>query len=199
MSTAPASVAAAPRRAVLADLVPGALARDVALVAGGAAVTGLAAQVAIPIPGTPVPVTGQTCAVLLTAAALGWRRAGASMLLYLLAGLAGVPWFTGADAGWGATGGYIVGFIFAAALVGALAGHGGDRTPARTAGTMVLGNLTIYAFGVPVLMAATGSGLGSALGEGVLPFLIGDGLKVILAAGLLPGTWMLVRRFRGDS
>jgi len=90
--------------------------------------------------------------------------------------------------------GYVVGFVFAGALVGALAQRGGDRTPLRTIGTMALGNLAIYAVGVPWLMAATGMGLAKALAVGVLPFLLGDALKIALAAGVLPGAWALVRR-----
>ena len=181
------------RRSVLADAIPGAMAKNVALVLSGAVLTGLAAQIAVPIPGSPVPVTGQTFAALLVGAALGWQRGALSLALYFVAGLAGVPWFTGGAAGWAAvTGGYLVGFIAASALVGALARVGGDRTPLRTAGTMVLGNLVIYAFGVPWLMIATGMDLGA----GVVPFLIGDALKIALAAGLLPGTWALVRRFQ---
>ncbi|GAB3478260.1 biotin transporter BioY [Amycolatopsis cihanbeyliensis] len=191
------SLSLADRRPVLADLVPGALARDLALVAGGAVVTGLAAQVALPVPGSPVPMTGQTFAALLTGAALGWQRGAASLLLYLLIGAAGVPWFQNGSSGlFGASAGYIVGFVFAGALVGALAARGGDRTPLRTAGTMVLGNLAIYAVGVPWLMAAASLGLADGLAMGVVPFLIGDAVKIVLAAGLLPGTWKLVERIR---
>ncbi|WP_433219236.1 biotin transporter BioY [Microtetraspora malaysiensis] len=183
------------RPAVLSDLIPGARVRDAALVAGGAALTGLAAQLAFPVPGSPVPVTGQTFAVVLVGAALGFNRAALSMLLYVLAGIAGVPWFTGGASGpGGATFGYLIGFIVAAALVGRLAERGGDRTPARTAGTMLFGNLVIYAFGVPVLMTVTGMGLGAALAAGVVPFLVGDALKIAVAAGLLPAAWRLTRR-----
>ncbi|MBW4720647.1 biotin transporter BioY [Saccharothrix obliqua] len=188
------SVIAVPGRRVLADLVPGALARDVALVVAGAGLTGLAAQIAVPVPGSPVPLTGQTFAALLVGAALGWRRGGASMVLYLIAGMAGVPWFQGASSGMPASLGYVVGFVFAGVVVGHLAGRGGDRTPLRTAGTMVLGNLVIYAFGVPYLMAVANVDLGRALALGVVPFLIGDAIKVALAAGLLPGAWALVNR-----
>ncbi|WP_242579233.1 biotin transporter BioY [Amycolatopsis sp. 195334CR] len=190
----------AARRPVLADLIPGALARDLTLVAAGAGFTGLAAQLVIPVPGSPVPMTGQTFAALLVGAALGWQRGGAAMLLYLLVGAAGVPWFNGGTSGmFGASAGYIAGFVLAGALVGALAGRGGDRTPLRTAGTMVLGNLVIYAVGVPWLMAAASMDLGTAFDKGVLPFLIGDALKIVVAAGLLPVTWALVNRFRRQN
>lgn len=187
-------------RPVLADLVPGALVRDAVLVAGGAALTGAAAQILIPVPGSPVPMTGQTFAALLVGAALGWKRGALSMALYLAVGAAGFGWFQNGSSGlFGASAGYIVGFVFAGALVGALAGRGGDRTPLRMAGTMVLGNLAIYSVGVPWLMASTGFGLSTALEKGVVPFLIGDALKIAVAAALLPGTWALVSRFRKES
>ncbi|MET9227381.1 biotin transporter BioY [Lentzea sp. NPDC003310] len=188
------TLALAPRRTVLADFVPGALARDLTLIVAGAALTGLAAQVALPIPGSPVPLTGQTFAALLVGASLGWQRGATSMLLYLIAGVAGVPWFQGGSSGVPVSLGYVVGFVFAGALVGYLAGRGGDRTPLRTVGLMALGNLAIYSVGVPWLMAATGMSFAKALTVGVLPFLIGDALKIALAAGLLPGAWALVRR-----
>ena len=181
------------RPAVLADLLPGERVRDLAVVLGGAALTGLAAQISFPIPGTPVPVTGQTFAVLLVGAALGWRRAMAGMLVYLLAGFAGVPWFTGHSAGVpGATLGYLLGFVVAATLVGTLAARGGDRTPLRTLGTMVLGSLVIYAIGMPYLMANLHIGLSQGFVLGVRPFLAGDALKLLLAAGVLPLAWKVL-------
>ncbi|ETK31213.1 biotin transporter BioY [Microbispora sp. ATCC PTA-5024] len=192
------------RPAVLSDLVPafpaasGALGvriRDAALVLGGAALTGLAAQISVPVPGSPVPVTGQTLAVVLVGAALGLNRAALSMALYMIAGVAGVPWFAHGSHGFGgATFGYVVGFVAAAALVGWLAQHGGDRTAARTVGTMILGNLVIYAFGLPVLVAVTGMDLGTALVEGAGKFVVGDLLKIAVAAGLLPTAWRLANK-----
>jgi biotin transport system substrate-specific component len=178
------------RRNVLADLVPGGLARDLALVAGSAAFVGLSAQVAIPLPFTPVPVSLQTFAVLLSAAALGPARAGTGMLLYLVAGMAGVPWFSQQTSGWGFPSfGYIIGFALAAVLVGVLARRGADRSVAGTAATMVAGNLVIYAVGVPYLAVAIGVDLPQAIALGVVPVLIGDVLKILLAAGLLPAAW----------
>jgi biotin transport system substrate-specific component len=178
------------RRDVLADLVPGGLARDLALVAGSAAFVGLSAQVAIPLPFTPVPVSLQTFAVLLSAAALGPARAGTGMLLYLVAGMAGVPWFSQQTSGWGFPSfGYIIGFALAAVLVGVLARRGADRSVAGTAATMVAGNPVIYAVGVPYLAVAIGVDLPQAIALGVVPFLIGDVLKILLAAGLLPAAW----------
>lgn len=176
---------------VLADLVPGGLVRDVLLVAGAAALTGIAAQVAIPW--WPVPVTLQTLTVLLAGAALGPVRGTASMLLYLGVGAAGVPWFAQGNHGVGfVTFGYVIGFVLAAALVGWLARRGASRTVLGTIGAMVLGNLVIYACGVPYLaMAAYGGDLGAAVMAGAVTFMAGDGLKILLAAGLLPAAWRL--------
>ena len=189
------SIALAPPRRVLADLLPGGAVRDVALVAGSAALVGLSAQIAVPLPFTPVPLSGQTFAVLLAVAAIGPARGALGMLLYAAAGVAGVPWFAQHQSGWSMPSfGYVLGFVLAAVVVGALARRGADRTVARTAGLMVVGNLAIYAVGVPWLMASLGTSLGHALMLGVVPFLIGDAIKILLAALVLPGTWRLVRR-----
>lgn len=185
------SVSVVPR--TLGDVIPGGLARSVALVLGGAVFVGLTAQVVVPLPFTPVPLSLQTFSVLLVGAVLGSRRGAASMALYLLAGVAGVPWFSAHHSGWSFPSfGYIVGYVAAAWLVGRLAERGADRQVLPTAGLMALGNLVIYAFGVPGLMLATGMPLAKALLLGVLPFLIGDAVKIALAAGLLPAAWKLV-------
>lgn len=184
-------IAASPRR-VLADLVPGGLVRDIALVAGAAALTGVAAQVAIPLPFTPVPITLQTFTVLLAGAALGPIRGAAALALYLAVGAAGVPWFSDQTAGVAFPSfGYVIGFVLAAALVGALARRGADRTVIGTIGAMVLGNIVIYGIGVPYLAVALAVGPAEAIGFGLTPFLAGDALKILLAAGLLPAAWRL--------
>jgi biotin transport system substrate-specific component len=145
------------------------------------------------LPFTPVPLTLQTFSVLLVGAALGSLRGSASMALYLLAGVAGVPWFANHQSGWNlASFGYIVGFVAAAWLVGRLAERGADRRVLPTIGMMALGNLVIYVFGVAGLMLIANMSLGKAVALGVVPFLIGDVIKILLAAGLLPGTWKLV-------
>ena len=128
-------------------------------------------------------------------AALGPWRGGAAMLLYLVAGVAGVPWFANQESGMAfASFGYIIGFVPAAMVVGALASRGADRTVGGTVAIMVLGNLIIYAFGVPWLMASLNLPLFVGLESGLWPFVIGDALKIALAAGLLPLTWRLVGR-----
>lgn len=185
-------------RLVLADLLPGTRARDAALVVGAAAFVGVSAQIAISLPFTPVPLTMQPFAVLLAGATLGARRGAAGLLLYVLAGLAGVPWFAQQHGGsavlHAASFGYLLAYPFVAGLVGALAARGGDRTVLRTAGTMAIGLLLIYAFGLPWLMATLNVGLAKGLALGVTPFLLGDAVKVALAAGLLPLSWRLTRR-----
>lgn len=179
---------------VLADLVPGERVRDIALIGTFALAIGLSAQVAVFLPFSPVPVTGQTFAVLLGAAALGAGRATLGASLYLVMGVAGVPWFTATG---GASFGYILGFVAAAWIVGRLARLGNDRTVARTVALMVVGNLVIYAAGVAGLALFLGVGLGEATLLGVVPFLLGDAVKLALAAALLPATWKLVGSFRG--
>ncbi|PRX99446.1 biotin transporter BioY [Allonocardiopsis opalescens] len=189
------------RPAVLADLLPGRLVRDIALVVGSAALVGAAAQLAVTIPAiSPVPFTMQTFAALAVGATLGFHRALLAMGLYAVAGVAGVPWFADATSGFAFPSfGYVLGMVAAAGLVGWLAGRGGDRSPVRAAGTMVLGNLVVYAIGFPYLMAVTGMGFAAALAAGVLPFLVGDAVKIALAAGVLPSAWALVGRFGGGA
>ena len=178
------------RPLVLADLVPGARVRDVLLVLGGAMFTGLFAQIAIPVAGSPVPITGQTFAALIVGAALGWQRGAASLGLYMVAGMAGVPWYADGGSGFGFPSfGYVIGFVFAAALVGALANWGGDRNPLPTIGTMVLGNAVIYVFGLAYLMFDLSIDLGAAWDIGMKNYLLGDAIKILLAAGCLPAIW----------
>ena len=189
-------VSASPR--TLADVVPGGLVRNVALVVGGTLFVALSALVQIPLPFTPIPLSLQTFAVLLTGAALGSRRGALSMGIYLLAGVAGVPWFAAQHSGWAfASFGYVVGFVAAAWLAGRLAEAGADRQVLKSTGLLVVGNVVIYAFGVTGLAASTGMGLGTAVAKGVVPFLIGDVIKIAVAAALLPAAWKLVGARRG--
>lgn len=196
-----ATTDAASRPRVLADLIPGSLIRDIALVVGAAALTGIAAQISIPLlPLTPVPISLQTFTVLLSGAALGPLRGGLGMSLYLVAGVAGVPWFSEQRSGLNFPSfGYITGFVVAATIVGWLARRGLDRSVPGSIGIMVLGNLVIYAFGVPWLANSLAVDLPTALELGAWPFLIGDALKIALAAGLLPAVWWLLRDRRRDA
>jgi biotin transport system substrate-specific component len=162
-----ATAATTPDRLVLADLVPGSLARDAALIVGGAGLTGLAAQVSIHTPLTPVPFTLQTFAVLLTGAVLGPVRGALSMLLYLVAG-----------------------------VVGELSRRGNDRQVLSTIGLMALGSAIVYVFGATWLAADLHVGAQKAVDLGVTPFLVTDALKLAAAGLVLPAAWRLVRRFR---
>lgn len=183
---------------VLADSLPAGLVRDASLVVGGAAFTGLLSQVVVPLPFTPVPLSLGTFAVLLVGASLGPLRGTLSMLLYVGAGMAGVPWFAEQSSGWHmASFGYVLGYVLAAGLVGWLARRRADRRPLSMAGAAVLATLAVYAGGVPWLMVSLGVRLGEALVLGVLPFLLGDALKAAAAAGLLPATWKLLGRSAG--
>lgn len=184
-------------RPVLADLVPRTAVRTVVLVLGAALLTAAASQLRIPLPFTPVPITGGTFAVLLTGAALGPARGAAGQMTYLALGAAGLPFFAGGSSGLsyltGASGGYLVGFVLAAALVGACARRGWDRRPLGMVGTFALGSAVIYAVGVPWMGVVGGYGPGQAILLGMLPFLVGDALKALGAAAALPATWHLAR------
>jgi biotin transport system substrate-specific component len=164
----------------------------------GAALIGALAQVIIPLPFTPVPLTGQTLGVLLVAGALGRWRGMAATGLYGLAGVLGVPWFAGGTSGWAiASFGYIIGFVFAAAVAGTLAERGWDRRPLRALATMLLADAVILAIGTIWLAGALQVSIVRAVQLGVLPFIIGDLVKAAMAAGLLPSAWWVVHRVAG--
>ncbi|HXF97150.1 MAG TPA: biotin transporter BioY [Gaiellaceae bacterium] len=179
------------------------LAADALLVAGGAGLIAASAQLSIPLPFTPVPITGQTFAVLLVGASLGTLRGGASALLYVLAGIAGAPVYADGAHGWavvtGASGGYLVGFVLAAAVTGRLAERGWDRRFSSALGAMLTGNVLIYLVGLPWLALVLDTSLEKTLELGLYPFIPGDLLKLYLAATLLPGAWRLVGRRTGPS
>ncbi|MGC5627177.1 biotin transporter BioY [Georgenia sp. Z1344] len=185
------------RSPVLADLLPGARVRDVALVLAGTAFVTVAGWIAVPLPFTPVPVSLATFAVLVTGAALGPMRAAASIVLYVVAGTLGAPMFAEFGSGWAsASYGYVLGYLVAAVLVGALARRRADRSVVGTAGLAVASTVTIYAVGVPWLMTFLDVDLATGLSLGVVPFLVGDVIKAAAAALVLPGAWTLVRRVR---
>ena len=176
--------------------------RNAALVVAGSILIYLCAQIAIPRPGSEVPYTLQTFGVLVVGGALGMRRGFLAALLYMLVGLIGVPFFAehkgGAQVVLGATGGYIVGFVLAGALVGRLAELGWDRKIGGAIGATFLGSLTIYAIGVPWLAATTGMSLGDAIMDGMVPFLAVDALKALAAAAVFPAAWWVVGRRPSD-
>jgi biotin transport system substrate-specific component len=177
--------------------------RHVALIALGAVVIYLSARIAIPVPGSPVPVTGQTFGVLLVGGALGFRRGLAAVALYVAIGLIGFPFFADNKGGvsviLGATGGYIVGFLIAGALVGRLAELGWDRRIVGALGAMAIGNLVIYLTGVPWLMVVAHYDLATGIAKGLTPFLLGDALKLLLAAAAFPIAWWVVGRRPGEG
>lgn len=168
-------------------------------VVGFALLTAVAAQVRFHLPFTPVPVTGQTFAVLLTGAALGMRAGAASQAFYLALGLIGLPVYTDFEGGWhaatGSTGGYLAGFVVAAAVVGALAERRQDRSFLTSVPAMLTGTAIIYTLGALWLAHHLDVSLSKAVELGVSPFLIGDAVKLVAAGLLLPVAW----RFVGDD
>lgn len=167
------------------------VAYEVLLVLAGSALIAVSAWVAVPLPFSPVPVTGQTFAVLLVGSVLGSRRGAASALAYLAEGASGMPVFAGGASGAhvlaGPTGGYLAGFVLGAWLCGALAERGWDRRAATTIASMALGNLVILIPGL--LWLARFVETGPVLAVGLWPFIPGDIVKIGLAATLLPLGW----------
>lgn len=190
---------------VLTDLIPmprimeKSLARDVVLVLGGALFTALCAQIVIPLGFTPIPITGQTFAVLVVGGALGSRRAIASQALYWLLGAIGLPFYADSSGGWssatGSSFGYFVGFVIAAGIVGWYADHRNDRNFVMSLSAMALSTAVIYFFGALWLAHSIGvpvaSGDSNAISLGVAPFLAGDAVKLVLAAMVSPIGWAL--------
>ncbi len=208
-------------------LPAGGLLRDVVAVVAASWLLALCAQIAIPLPFTPVPITGQTFAVLLIGAALGSSRGSAAVILYLVQGAAGLPFF--APTGGMFTYGYLVGFVPAAWVTGFICERGWDRSFHLSLVAMLIGNVVIYAFGLPWLASAyglLGAGLAiptaipdfwgsvassgqigflrgdlvtQAVNSGLLPFIPGDLIKAVLAAAALPGAAALVQHARAGT
>jgi biotin transport system substrate-specific component len=177
------------------------LATDVGLIVIGSVVVAAAAQVSIRLPFTPVPITLQTLAVLVVGASLGAVRGAASLGLYLGEGAAGFPVFAEAKSGalyltsadpLHTTGGYLWGFVAAALVVGALAQRRWDRSLRSSLGAMLVGEIVVFAAGVPWLAAALGVSGARALELGLYPFVVGEVLKLLLGAGLLPAAWRVM-------
>jgi len=169
--------------------------RDVILILLGALFVAGLAQIEIPLPFTPVPITGQTLGVLLVGATLGSKRGAASLISYLTLGTIGLPFFAGGAHGIniliGATGGYLIGFIMAAYVIGFLAERGLERNVRTSLLPFLIGTVIIYVCGVAWLAIVLGS-FGRAIAAGLLPFLIGDSIKLIAASLALPTAWKLV-------
>lgn len=193
---------------VLADLFPRrdsrsrAFIQDAVLVVGFALLTAIAAQIEIPLGFTPVPLTGQTFAVLLSGAVLGMRRGALSQLVYWFAGLTGLPFYSGGAGGWekgtGATMGYLIGFVVASGAIGYLAEKKHDRNFATSLPAMLLGSTIIYAFGAAWLSIhlnlPLANGEQNAISLGVAPFLVGDLLKALVAAGCTTSVWAAISK-----
>jgi biotin transport system substrate-specific component len=178
------------------------LLRNVALVIAGALLIYLSARVSIPRPDSPVPYTLQNLGILVVGGALGQRRGGLAAILYVALGVIGLPFFAEGKGGLsvitGATGGYLVGFVLAAALVGRLAELGWDRRIGGAIGATLLGTIVIYAIGVPWLAVATGMSAGNAITTGLEPFVIVDTVKLLAAAAVFPASWWVVGRRPSD-
>jgi biotin transport system substrate-specific component len=177
-----------------------ALAYDLALILSGSLLIALSAQIAVYLPFSPVPVTGQTLAVLLVGALMGSRRGSAAVLAYLAEGAAGMPVFANGHAGpaymTGPTGGYLIGFVIAAYVTGGLAERGWDRRPLTTSLAMLIGNIAIYTCGLIGLIHFVG--IGHVLDAGLIPFIPGDLVKLALATALLPSGWRFIGPLGGE-
>ncbi|MFL2651174.1 MAG: biotin transporter BioY [Anaerolineales bacterium] len=169
---------------------------EISLVITGSILIALASQFYFPLPFSPVPITGQTFAVLLLAALYGHNRGGLTVLTYLILGIAGRPVFASGTFGiatiLGPTGGYLIGFLPAAYVVGFLSKYGWDRKAWSTSISMIIGNIIIYLFGISWLSQFVG--WDNVLQTGFLPFLIGDAAKIALATVLLPSGWKLLNK-----
>jgi biotin transport system substrate-specific component len=176
--------------------------RNAGLVAAGAALILLTSRLYAILPGTPVPFTLQNLGVLVVGGSLGLRRGALAAALYLALGMVGLPVFAEARGGYsvvlGATGGYLVGFILAAALVGRLAELGWDRRLGGALGATILGTAAIYLVGVPWLAVSTGMSMSTAVAKGLEPFLAADVAKLVAAAVLFPAAWWVVGRRPSD-
>ncbi len=194
------SLSIAQRPTIVDRLIPKSIAIDVALIAAGVVLMAASAQWVIPM--YPVPMTGQTFAVLFIAMALGFERGSISVLAYVALGAAGLPIFNAGTSGfWGPTLGYKIGFIAAAALVGFLAQREWDKSILKVAGAFAIGSAVIYLFGATWLaifigLAGGDNSLMAVLNAGVLPFLIGDAAKAAAAAALLPAAWAGVKALK---
>ena len=170
--------------------------RSLILILLGSWLVALFAQIEIPLPFSPVPITGQTFAVLLVGALLGSKHGSAAVIAYITQGAVGLPFFAGGASGFGiltgATAGYLAGFVVAAYVVGLLAEHGMERNFKTSIVPFLVGTIIIYVFGVAWLSAVVG-GVGKAIELGLLPFIVGDVFKMLAAGIALPSAWKMIR------
>lgn len=179
--------------ALIDRVVSRSLVNDIALISSGAVLTAFAAQLVVPM--WPVPITAQTFAVLLVGSVLGASRGAISLIAYFSLGAAGLPVFSAASSlSFGPTFGYLVGFIAAAAVVGWLSQRGWHKSAIGVIGSFAIANAVIYLFGIPWLAFVLGE-LGiandflSVAAAGLIPFVVGDIIKMALAAAALPLAW----------
>ncbi|HWT93311.1 MAG TPA: biotin transporter BioY [Solirubrobacteraceae bacterium] len=193
---------ASPRPVVLADVLGGTRTRNIALVFAGALLVALFAQITVPVPGSPVPVTGQTLAVVIVGASLGATRGVSSLALYTVLGFV-LPVYSDGGSGldhlFGTNGGYIVGFIVAAWLIGKAAEHGADRKPVVAFLAFCGAQLAVFGIGVPWLKVAADMSWGDAIHFGFTVFILGGLLKAAIGAGVTPAAWRGVRKLEERS
>jgi biotin transport system substrate-specific component len=174
---------------------------DIVLIAAGAALTAILAQAQVPL--WPVPITGQTLAVLLVGSTLGALRGALSMVLYAVLGIVGLPVFADSESGWsiiaGPTGGYIIGFIFAAVFTGWIAQRAWDRRISKAILSFLGGTVVTFAFGLPWLAAVLSLSLEQTLQAGLYPFIIGGIIKAVIAASIIYAGWSAVDRSTGRN
>lgn len=192
---------AKPDTLIAAALAPMDWTRAVSLVVAFSLLTALAAQIVIPV--GPVPITAQTFAVLLTGALLGSRLGAMSMVVYLVEGASGLPFFYGGTSGiahlLGPTGGYLIAFPAAAFITGAFAEHGWDKRFLTAAASMAIGSAVIMLSGWAWFALITNTSLPIAFQLTVLKFIPGDIIKILLAAAVLPSGWALLRRTASEK
>lgn len=201
--SATAALLRRPAGPVLADMFAGTWVRTAIMVFAGAMLTALAAQIAIPVPGSPVPITGQTLAVVLVGSTLGAQRGALSLVLYLALGLM-FPFYSDAGSGpevlFGTNGGYLFGFVLAAYVIGWLSERGADRQLAVAFVSFVAAQLIVFGLGLPWLKIAADLGWSGTISAGFTPFIVGGLIKAAIAAAAMPSAWKLARWIKqGDD
>lgn len=201
--SAATSILRRPAGPVLADMFAGSAVRTAIMVLSGALFTALLAQFEVPVPGSPVPITGQTLAVVLVGSSLGAYRGGLSLALYLALGLI-FPFYSGGSSGpevlFGTNGGYLFGFVIAAYAIGWLSERGADRQLVVAFLSFIVAQLIVFGLGLPWLKIAADLDWSTTFGAGFTPFIVGGLIKAAIAAAAMPAAWKLARWIkRGDA